>query len=280
MKRLGDKGFTLIELLMVAAIMGLVMMSVYSLYLNTQDTALTSEEVVDAQQNLRVALDNLVIDIRMAGFLVPTVSGAIVSAPAILSTGGPFTFNAPVSTGSYARSMSTLTINGGGQGDITVDAQMGAGFIDGDEIMVVNPITLAVAGTVTVVVAGVAGDTLTVSVAGAAVAISSRDMLLRVVTEDTTFPVLIAYQLVDDPESDDAAMLLLQRSINGAAAATVASNITEVELTYLDSFGADSSADLDQIQSVQIVVSAKTEDNRIGKNKVRQLQTVAKVRNM
>lgn len=64
-------GFTLIEVLIVAAMLGIVMGAIYSLYVTHQRTAYTQEEVVDVQQNLRIAMDSISRDIRMSGFLIP-----------------------------------------------------------------------------------------------------------------------------------------------------------------------------------------------------------------
>src|SRR5574341_1873842 len=64
-------GFTLIEVLIVAAMLGIVMGAIYSLYVTHQRTAYTQEEEVDVQQNLRIAMDSISRDIRMSGFLIP-----------------------------------------------------------------------------------------------------------------------------------------------------------------------------------------------------------------
>jgi len=70
-------GFSLVEILVVLVIMGLVMTSVYGIYLSSQKTSITSEEVVDVQQNLRIAYDMMARDLRMAGF---SISESVVAA--------------------------------------------------------------------------------------------------------------------------------------------------------------------------------------------------------
>ncbi len=65
------RGVTLIELMIVLVILSLVMMSIYSLYFTHQRTAYTQDEVVEVQQNLRIGMENITRDIRMAGFLIP-----------------------------------------------------------------------------------------------------------------------------------------------------------------------------------------------------------------
>ncbi len=73
MKKSDEKtrGVTLIELMIVLLLLSLVMMSIYSLYRTHQRTAYTQDEVVEVQQNLRIGMENITRDIRMAGFLIP-----------------------------------------------------------------------------------------------------------------------------------------------------------------------------------------------------------------
>ncbi len=66
-----NQGVTLIELMVVLVILSLVMMAIYSLYFTHQRTAYTQDEVVEVQQNLRIGMENITRDIRMAGFLIP-----------------------------------------------------------------------------------------------------------------------------------------------------------------------------------------------------------------
>jgi prepilin-type N-terminal cleavage/methylation domain-containing protein len=70
-------GFTLVEMLIVVAMMGFTMAAVFSVYLTHQKSAVTEEEVVEVQQNLRVAMDQITHDIGMAGFLVPSCTSPI-----------------------------------------------------------------------------------------------------------------------------------------------------------------------------------------------------------
>jgi prepilin-type N-terminal cleavage/methylation domain-containing protein len=67
-----ERGFTLIELLMVSAMLGIVMGAMYSLYTAHQRNAYTSDETVEVQQNLRIAVDSISRDLRKAGLLLQT----------------------------------------------------------------------------------------------------------------------------------------------------------------------------------------------------------------
>lgn len=83
-------GFSLVELLVVMVIMGLVMTSVYGLYLNSQKTSITSEEVIDVQQNLRIAYDTMARDLRMAGFSNPQGVVTATGDNIEITTASPF----------------------------------------------------------------------------------------------------------------------------------------------------------------------------------------------
>jgi len=75
-----SRAFTLVELLIVSALVGIVMAAVLGLVVTTQRHTYTSEEVVDVQQNLRVALDFMSRDLRLAGFGVPG-DAVVLEAP-------------------------------------------------------------------------------------------------------------------------------------------------------------------------------------------------------
>lgn len=73
------RGFTLIELMIVLFILSIVMMAIYSLYLTHQRSAYTQDEVVEVQQNLRIGMESMTRDIRMAGFLSSTTPVTVIS---------------------------------------------------------------------------------------------------------------------------------------------------------------------------------------------------------
>ena len=103
MKCFDRRGFTLIEILVTMAILGIVTMAIYSLYLTTQRTATTQDEVVELQQNLRIAMDQMVRDIRMAGFVVAFSDPPIENAPNAPVEGDAFIMNTASPSGRAAR---------------------------------------------------------------------------------------------------------------------------------------------------------------------------------
>jgi prepilin-type N-terminal cleavage/methylation domain-containing protein len=76
--RKNERGFTLIELMIALAIAGILLVSIYNLYISQSTTYTVQEQVSDMQQNARVAMDIVSRHIRMAGFGQPgwtTING-------------------------------------------------------------------------------------------------------------------------------------------------------------------------------------------------------------
>ena len=62
------KGMTLIELLVALSISGILVAGVYRTFVSQQHTYTVQEQVVDMQQNVRLAINRMTREIRMAGF--------------------------------------------------------------------------------------------------------------------------------------------------------------------------------------------------------------------
>jgi len=69
-------GFTLLELLIALAIFGFVMGAFYSVFITSDRAYRTQDGVAEAQQGLRVGLDLMVRDIRLAGLDPLDTAGA------------------------------------------------------------------------------------------------------------------------------------------------------------------------------------------------------------
>jgi type IV pilus assembly protein PilW len=63
-----DHGFTLIEVLIAMLLSGIVLASIYSAFQSQQNSYLAEEQVSQMQQNVRIGLDMLSRDIRLAGY--------------------------------------------------------------------------------------------------------------------------------------------------------------------------------------------------------------------
>src|SRR6188768_2186444 len=66
--RIRERGFTLAEVMVATAVMIIVFVGVLLMYDRANNVFKTSNEAADMQQNLRVAYDRVLADVRMAGF--------------------------------------------------------------------------------------------------------------------------------------------------------------------------------------------------------------------
>lgn len=64
----GDSGFTLVEVMIALLLSGIVIASIYSAFQSQQNSYLAQEQVSEMQQNVRIGLDMLTKDIRLAGY--------------------------------------------------------------------------------------------------------------------------------------------------------------------------------------------------------------------
>ncbi len=64
----GSNGVTLIELLIALVISAILVAGIYRTFINQQRSYATQEQVADMQQNVRVAINRMIREIRMAGF--------------------------------------------------------------------------------------------------------------------------------------------------------------------------------------------------------------------
>jgi len=62
------QGFTLVEVLIAMAIVGVVMGAIYGIFVSSNRSYHTQDSVTETQQGVRIGLDFMVRDIRMAGF--------------------------------------------------------------------------------------------------------------------------------------------------------------------------------------------------------------------
>jgi len=63
-----EKGITLIELLITLAIIGILIAGIYKTFISQQHTYAVQEQVADTQQNVRIAITQMMRELRMAGY--------------------------------------------------------------------------------------------------------------------------------------------------------------------------------------------------------------------
>ena len=124
---LNIKGFTLIELMMVILMLALVIMSVYSLYSTSQRSAYTQDEIVEVQQNLRIAMDFITRDLWNAGMLISNMHDSSLpwtSPTAVSDTANSYTQPVGLIQDNSINSLASLPVttdSGGGASRVHAD---------------------------------------------------------------------------------------------------------------------------------------------------------------
>lgn len=85
----GEAGFTLIEIMAALAILTIAMTAVFATFTSQHQTFTTQSRVAEMQQNLRIAADALVRDIRLAGYGLPITTGTAADNVALPGTMNP-----------------------------------------------------------------------------------------------------------------------------------------------------------------------------------------------
>jgi len=162
-----NKGITLIELLVALVISGLLVAALYRTFIGQQKTYVAQDQVVDMQQNMRVAISRMMGDIKMTGF------GNVSMVLPVTFTGGTFNNilnpNTPVSDSltlvTSLNTPATLTTSGSiGQNQIVVstltDSQGNALFDTG------NRRYISVGGLESYIITSVNNGTSTITLNG------------------------------------------------------------------------------------------------------------------
>ncbi len=76
-----QKGFTLVEILISLSVFVLVLLAIYQLFDSSRATYSSGQTRVDVQQNARVALDEMVRELRMAGYFPENYDNSIGPPP-------------------------------------------------------------------------------------------------------------------------------------------------------------------------------------------------------
>lgn len=294
-----DRGFTIIELVIAMAILGVLTAGIFSLY-NTQHKVTHIEaDVVDVQQNQRLAVESITRDLRMAGFaltggefpvaLIQNNSGESGSDIVVLNTAS--------AAGIVARINADTTVNVSSGSTIAftvASADEAAILTPGDAVRVINPgdksQPAASAFVVSAVDSSVPSVTLTPQSSAGATDFKRGFLIVKTgASTPDTYPNTIRYCLGPSagcaPDVACPAGNCLMRIVNGSAddGSIAASNISDFQLSYvLDNGSVDSApADASQVRDVLVAVTAETEATKGLSNgaKVREMTASARLRN-
>ena len=306
-----EAGFSLIELLIVALMMGLVMGAVGTLYVSHQRAATVEAEVVDVQQNLRLAMDLIGQDVSMAGFLM---TSPLTPISAAVNGGGPngsdsLTINtASESRVAAAVSQGIPTVALALNDTLNVQVAASAGSVGGFEnavdantakVRVVSyqnePLGAGITFTVLSVnpTAGmcgaVAAPCLSLSADAAANgAINAGDLVVKTgIAGAEGFPHTVQYAVAACP-APTPGFCLMRTTVPAAAGAqtVVATNITDLQFRYLLTtnieIDAPTAAELTLIRAVRVTLNGQivaTTAAAGGATKTRSLMSVMAIRN-
>lgn len=305
--RANSRGFSLVELLVVVTIFGVMSTVILDLYVNVLRSTTSSEEVVEVQQGLRIALDQVARDIQMAGFLIPT------AVPITDASTNQITMVTATAFNSFARvgeigvddvdvNTPVATFTEGSTSVVSINvnnADMAQLFSNGSYVRIVNPMSGDPVGPFLVQSVNASSLSLTPLAAPGVggIAVMFGDMIVQVPSpaDDATYPNVVTYQLEADPASADPNMMVLSRIWRtGLPALTIgnrntnqrviATNVSGLSFEYLMDDGTVETAVVanrrDNIVGVRILLTGLTEDAKTRGSKVRELQTTVKIRNI
>lgn len=270
-------GFTLLELLVSVAIFGLVITGMYGVYSSAQKTTINQGELVDMQQNLRVASDFISRDIKMAEALIPAGSSGVAfgSNATTLSLATASSFYA------YAQIIDDLEIPAGTAAatdfNFSISAPVTVDYFQAlDTVRIIRPQNGVQPLDTDLTVSGVnrAGPTITLNtfVTASAIQYKAGDIIARV-GAGAPDPSTILWNMSGTD---------LQRTRDGGTAETMAEN-TNLAFSYLLEDGTEivvpSATDLDSIRAVRVVLTVDTAKQFDGQTRQRSLSSITYLRN-
>ena len=305
MKRLfrDSRGFTLIELVIVAGILSVVTGAVFSIYLTHMKTAYSQDELIEVQQNLRIAMDAITSDLQMAGALVPLTAFPVQNGFANYSTSLQINTGSP--EGRFARINKATPQFPGGFSNFTTSVASSfsaAGFAVGDRVRIIRPYdnSAPFANYTAFIVANpVSSNPLSVSLTAAStlpagVSVNPGDMIAKINTPAVGYyPAhaynTIVYRIVTGGNCPVGSCLARQVSPASplpapAANEIVASNLSHMSLSYLLDSASETqnpSGSESSIKAVRVVLTGVTTKKTSSDwhARTRQLSTLVKLRN-
>jgi prepilin-type N-terminal cleavage/methylation domain-containing protein len=289
-------GFTLIEMLVAIAVSAIAFSGIYSVYSTMMTTTINESDVVDTQQELRLAVDYLSRDIKMAGFLIPVNKDAIDTGSSSTS------LNLQTVTDTYAFAVIDEDVDlAVSKIDCTLSIAtptMLSPFEQDDRVRIIRPVTMSLIGecedpendtetcpedvTFTIKAVDDIDDTIAGSAAGEIdlydldnsdeLAIRAGDLLFAVDDESNDYPMKINWNLNGTT---------LERTRDDGSTATIIENVSSLSFDYLDENGSAKTdlTETDDIAAVRITLAAVSDGQLDGSDRERELSTIVYLRN-
>ena len=248
-----NKGVTLIELLIALVISGVLIAALYRAFISQQKIYSVQEQVADMQQNVRVSINRMMREIRMAGF------GNISSVLPIDAHDGPFgsIINPTNNANNIGQHDDQLTIVGAFEQVSTLAASALAGANSillsgaGSEFDLGNKKYICIGGLETHTITDITGNTITLS----------EGLINRYDTGTPVYMVkAITYRLGWDTKVPSMPVLRREDNTKGGGAFALAENIENLQLVYTltDGSETDLPANPSNIRMVRVMVTART----------------------
>ncbi|MEK7773957.1 MAG: prepilin-type N-terminal cleavage/methylation domain-containing protein [Deltaproteobacteria bacterium] len=291
-------GFTLVEVVIAMGMLAVVTAAIFALYNSQHRVTTIEEDVVDVQQNIRIALDIVTHDMMSAGF---GVAGGTNPISAVSDNGGAggsdmITTNTASLSGALARIDADLSANVAAGTNIAFTVASGGqadAFSTGDVVRILNladknqPIDTTF--TVASVDNTVPSVTLTPGASGAGILFKAGYVISRT---GGAYPDVLLFCVGPAAgcgplvTSCPAGQTCLMRILNGVPDndSVLATNVQDFQVRYVvdgSTVEADAPADLSTVRAVRVTVTGQTVDTAAlsGGQKTRELTAIARIRN-
>ena len=242
------KGITLIELLVALVISGILLAGVYRTFVSQQHTFTVQDQVVDMQQNVRLAINRMTRELRMAGF--GKMDATFFGHGGM--TVGSDTFNNVVKPDAGGTS---ITVVGAYQAKTTLSAIASIG----DNSIFVNDVSGFDTGVNQYIsINGLESHRIvSIDVANKQLQFPGWDTLTRghLQGERVYLVMAITYSRGQDSEGK---WCLMRDDHLGSGPQPVAENIENLQFAYLDSNG-NPTANPPDIRMIQLTIIARTD---------------------
>ena len=251
----GNKGLTLLELLLAMAISAVLTAAVYRTFIGQHRAYAVQEQVVNMQQNVRVAINRMMREIRMAGF-----GNVSMVLPDFMAKDGPFnnTINPSNNKNNVGQNDDQVTIIGAFEKvpPLATDHTIGGNTLklDGkasDFFDLANRKYVCVGGLETHTVINISGDTLTLS----------GNLVNRYGVGTPVYKVkAITYRLRWDNSSPNMPVLTREDNTDGGGSQVVAESIENLQFRYVLKDGSETDLPVDpsKIRMVRVTINART----------------------
>ncbi len=303
-------GFTLVEMMISMVLLVIIMIGVYNLYQSQQDHSLIQEDVVELQQNLRVAMDTITRDMRMSGFLnMDNDPMQGISNNGGLNGSDSVTLNKASGFGNYAKIVENdttenvtagtniiFTVDSNGIFSVTNPKQLVRIIRPAEGIeVVVTTYTVEAVGTTAAACNPKVDPCLILqpTITFGNTEFRTSDMIARTgIVGTESYPGTIAYSMVTGGECP-AGQNCIAKNVNGGGNEIIASNATDLQLSYIDDGGnvVANPADPGQVRAIQVTITGETSraaseigstdnpDFTVVSARTRQLSSIVRIRN-